>query len=491
MNQKMKIIGTAIVGCSFFLVLFIATNIHQKSPSPEQKKATEGARNNAGFDYIDAPEDFDWRQFQGITLDFVVENNINANILTRECGDFINATGININIRPMDYDTFIEKINIDFISKTSKYELIYADPYQTLNRFYDSLADLNQYIQDPRLPQISGWPEDFYQNQVDAVCYFLDREKLYTVPFDTTTMILFYRKDIFEKYQDAFYQDKGYDWTPGTRDFTWERYCEIATWIDQNVPDAEVKYGSGHMAQLHNSLYCDFSNVMASYGADYFDDENAGSLGVKKAQKIGVRSKGFIKALRMYQAIIRASSPESITWDWVSSAEAFKNGEIAMMPNWDENWAAIENKALSKVAGNVGYSILPYGDVRSANIYGGAGIGVNKNATEEKRKAAWLFIVWLASKNIQRVVLNDLEGGNIPPRISLCEDENVLQETHALQMKVVLTAWEKENIYFRPKIENFYEVEQIIIKHLHDLLKRNVDPVETASQIYRQIEQLQ
>ena len=40
----------------------------------------------------------------------------------------------------------------------------------------------------------------------------------------------------------------GYDWTPGTREFTWERYYEVAKWIDENVPDEEVKYGSGLMA---------------------------------------------------------------------------------------------------------------------------------------------------------------------------------------------------------------------------------------------------
>ena len=73
----------------------------------------------------------------------------------------------------------------------------------------------------------------------------------------------------------------------GTRDFTWERYIEVAKWIGANVPDEEVKYGSGFMAQNHNALYCGFSNVMAAYGADYFYDADVSSLGLEKAVEVG------------------------------------------------------------------------------------------------------------------------------------------------------------------------------------------------------------
>ena len=46
-----------------------------------------------------------------------------------------------------------------------------------------------------------------------------------------------------------------------------------------------------------------------------------------------------------------------------------------MMPNWDENSTYIENEE-SKVRGKVGYAILPYGDKRSANIYGVQGLAL-------------------------------------------------------------------------------------------------------------------
>ena len=57
---------------------------------------------------------------------------------------------------------------------------------------------------------------------------------------------LFYRKDIFDKY--AAFQAERLRLNSGTRDFT-RSGTEVAKWIEANVPDEEVKYGSGFMAQ--------------------------------------------------------------------------------------------------------------------------------------------------------------------------------------------------------------------------------------------------
>lgn len=502
------------------LILFICTALvytpglqldptgkEQDLPEPQEgnggirMKASPFYQESSGLPQIEAPVNFDWRRFEGVTLNFIVENNINANILTKESQAFTEATGINVNIRPMDFNTWIEKTNIDFISQTGKYHLVYVDPYQTLNRFTKNLEDLTRYNIDPDLPHIPGGLEDFYEEQVNVDAYFIDKEAFYTVPFDTTTMILYYRKDIFDKYGERFKQDNGYDWTPGQKGFTWERYSEIADWIDRNVPDSEVKYGSGHMAQKHNSIFCDFSSILAAYGGDYFEDENVGSLGIDKPQSISVMEPAFIHALDMYKKIIKTASPQSLNWDWYDTAEAFKKGDIAMMPNWDENSSSFENPNTSKVAGKVGHSILPYGPVRSANIFGGSGIGINRHADEREKQAAWLFIVWATSPQTQLFILKHPEGGGIPPRKSVYEDEdikNVLSGkvlgsksyANILQLPAVLEAWKKENAYYRPKIGNFYDVEQIIIRNLHEMLRNDIGAQDTASSIYDQLKAL-
>lgn len=449
------------------------------------------------FENLAIPGDYDLRQFEGITLNFIVENNINANILSHESEAFSQLTGINVKIRAMDYDTLVQKVNLDFLSQAGEYQLIYVDPYQTLNRFYNHMENLKPYSEDPDTPHIKGFPDDFFNNQTQVVSYFKEKDNWYAVPFDSTTMILYYRKDIFDKYRNKFFKEMGYDWTPGEKGFTWERYIEVARWIDNNVPDEEVKYGSGQMAQQHNSIYCEFSNILAAYGGDYFPDKNINTLGRDSFNKISILNDNFLRALDIYKEIVKVSAPESINWNWTDTVNAFRNGEIALMPNWDENSTYIED-AQSKVRDRVGYSILPYGDVRSANIYGGTGIGINKYTSDIKKHAAWLYITWATSRDMQLKILKHPEGGSMPTRKSAYNDpvikKYLLDSTLSSEKNIsykhinaVLNAWKSEHIYLRPKIKNFYKVEQILIRNLHEMVENDIDSKEIRKRIYTEL----
>ena len=470
-------------------------------PSVENKPDESTSLKGTNFKNLDLPEGYDIRQFEGMTLNFIVENNLYANILSHESEEFSEVTGINIKIRPVDFDTLVQKINLDFIAQAGEYQLVYVDPYQTLNRFHSYLEVLNPYNKDVNSPHIEGFIEDFFENQTQVSSYFLEDKNVYSVPFDSTTMILYYRKDIFDKYREQFQKDMGYDWTPGTREFTWERYSEIAKWIDENVPNTEVKYGNGLMAQKHNSIFCEFSNILAAYGGDYFSDEKINTLGLETFEKVNTLDDNFIQALDMYKKLASVSAPQSINWNWTDLAHVFRNGEVAMMLNWDENYTYVEDAALSKVAGKVGYSILPYGDARSANIYGGSGIGINKYASENEKKAAWLYIVWATSRDMQLKVLKHPEGGSLPTRKSAYEDPSISSQIKnpdrvadrdvlLKHMSAVLNAWKPENIYLRPKVSNFYEIEKVLISNLHRMLDQNLDSKEIGKKIYDDLESI-
>jgi len=461
----------------------------------------KGYLKGTSFENLELPEGYDIRQFEGTTLNFIVENNLYASILSHESEEFSRITGINVKIRAVDFDTLVQKVNLDFIGQAGEYQIVYVDPYQTLNRFYDYLEVLNPYSQNKELPQIKGFMDDFFENQTAVCSYFENDENVYTIPFDSTTMIFYYRKDIFEKYKGRFYEEKGYDWTPGTSEFTWERYYEAAKWIDENVPEEEVKYGSGLMSQQHNSIFCEFSNILASYGGDYFLDEGVNTLGLKTFSNINVLDENFTQALDMYKKIASVSAPQSVNWNWTDLARVFRNGEIAMMVNWDENYTYIEDSINSKVAGKVGYSILPYGDERSANIYGGSGIGINKYATESEKQAAWLYIVWATTKDMQLRVLSHPEGGSLPTRKSSYEDPGINNQLKradkapdgGVQLKhidAVLNAWRPENIYLRPKLSNFYDVEKVLISNLHDMIENDLDSKKVGQKIYEELEKI-
>ena len=478
-----------IISLIFILLLILLNQrqllIHKEVPTSTHAEIPD--LSGTTFENFKFPEDFDIRKYEGITLNFIVENNLSANILSVESEEFTKLTGINVKIRPIDYDTFIQKINLDFISESGNYQLIYSDPYQTLNRFHSDLEVLSPYMNRNDLPQLQVPLSDFFDTQLEVCSYFENKDNLYAIPFDSTTMILYYRKDVFEDFKEAFMKAKGYDWTPGNESFTWERYIEISKWIDKFVPNEVVEYGSGQAAQAHNAIFCEFSNVLASYGGDYFKDQGIDTLGKSNFEQLDVRSQTFINALKTYKEIVAASSPDSVNWNWTDSADAFAQGKIAMMVNWDENFTTLNASSNFRVRGNVGTAILPYGTVKSANIYGGSGIGINKYASDIEKEAAWFYITWATSKDMQMRILEAPTGGSLPTIRSVYpEITEDFKATHP-QIDTVLKAWAPNKIYLRPKLENFYYIEQILNTTLHDMIEKDLDPETVSRLLYKYI----
>lgn len=476
--------GSSLFGCGNFESNSgrdeVSTNVN--SAQEEQKEELFGEKKSA-FGNVTAPASFDWRQCEGTTLDFIVENNINANILSRECSHFTEATGINVRIRNVDFDTMVEQINMEFISQAGQYELIYVDPYQTLTRFGDCLEDLNYFEQNPQFPNIVGGLESFSQEQVDICSYYLDREKLYTIPFDSTTMIFYYRKDIFQKYGSQMKADLGYNPMPGTSDFTWERYLEVSEWMETHIPKEEILYPGLTMSAEHNSVYVEFSNVMSAYGGDYFKSSYVNSLGITQCREIASESKEFIQALEVYKKLTGATPQIAGKLNWDESAELFKEGKAAMMINWDEKAVMMENKKNSKVHGKTGYCVLPYGESRSSNLYGGSGIGINRYISDEKKLAAWMFIVWCTSPQVQINTFLEEEGGNMPTRTNLLHLITGQYMAGLPQAQAVITAQKPAYAYYRPKLGKGYEFEQLIASELENMILEDLEPVQTADAI--------
>ncbi|HHV12394.1 MAG TPA: extracellular solute-binding protein [Clostridiales bacterium] len=429
------------------------------------------------FGNVTAPSDFDWKQCDGTILNFICEDNINANILSKEVESFTRVTGIKVNIKRMDFNTLEEKINMEFISKTAQYELIYVDPYKTLNRFSDGLEDLNLYEQDESLPHIVGGIESFPKEQLEVCSYFEDTKKLDAIPFDSTTMILFYRKDIFGQYQEQMEQELGFDPNPGNGDFTWDQFIEVSKWINEHGEGEEPVHGSLTMSAEHNSIYTAFSTVLGAYGGDYFTNNKIKSLGTVTGFELQSRTEEFTTALKKFKEIIALNpeNKEGYTWDKV--ATLFTEGNIAMMINWDENVSAIEN---SEIAGKVGYSVLPKGTKRSSNIYGGSGIGINSYASSKKKLAAWMFIVWATSPEVQMKSFMEKEGGTLPTRTALIEKIERDFSGGMPQVSAMIKSQKKEYAYYRPKMKNGYEFEDIMVTNLYDMIQED-RPVKNVS----------
>jgi multiple sugar transport system substrate-binding protein len=420
----------------------------------------------------------EWKQFAGTTLNFISENTAPTSAIAANLKPFTDLTGIEIKIVQLELAALVQKVALDFASGVGSYQIVYADPYQVLAPYHEALVDLRTMMDDPSLPKLDD-VGDFIPTQLDAAGKFVDQEKLYALPYDAPTMIWQYRTDLFEKHGERMKQDLGFDPTPSD-DSTWEQFYKTSKWFKDNAKD-DVPYGHGHQAKQHDSLMNDFSNVLWAYGGDYFKDgDKVGRLGSSDPGDPILDSPEAIEAADFYNRLVSIAHPGSTGWDWDGLGGAFAAGQIAMAVNWHEFAAGNEE---SSVKGKVGYARLPKGPKRSANMYGGTGLGINATAPEKEQKAAYLFLNWATSKKTQLANLESDVGGGTPTRDSVYRLPEVQKAKkppskmpNILTADAVFEAWKPENIGLRPKIAAWNECDTAIFTQLSKMLAGQQGP---------------
>ncbi|WP_163509669.1 ABC transporter substrate-binding protein [Fodinicola acaciae] len=439
-----------------------------------------------GSDIRPAPPavpDQEWRRFAGTTINFISENTAPTVAIAANLRPFTELTGIEVNIAITDLGSVAQRVALDFASGDCQYHVIYADPYQILAPYAKGFADLREFIDQPGYPKVPGGIGDFVPAQLDICGRFGRPDAVYALPYDCPTMIWHYRADIFAKYHDAMANALGFDPTP-RGELSWDQYFRIAGWLNDNVK--EIPYGTGHMAKQHDSLGCDFLNVLVSYGGDYFHDgDTVGKIGKVAPGPSTLDSNAAIAAAEFYQKLLKIAHPGSAAWDWDGVTAALRGQQIVMCPNWHENAAGNE----AALPGKIAYAPLPRGPKRSAHIFGGTGIGINGTAKGAERGAAWLFANWATQPSIELANLASKVGGGTPTRTSVYAMPEVVAAEkrpsklpNMLSAQAVKVAWEEKNIGRRPKIPmwgecntaQFTELSKMVGGQAADVTMRNI-----------------
>ena len=465
---------------SICILILIAITIIGCSNSSDKVNETETLvfdENISEFGNVEAPAEFDWRQCEGTILNFICEDNLTSNILTQEFEKFTNTTGIKVNIRKVDPEFLEELINIEFISKTAQYDLIYVDPYKTLNRFYNGLEDLNKYENDNSLPHIVGGIESFSKEHLEISSKFDSKDHLYSIPFDTSSMLLFYRQDIFDKYSIEMKEDLGFE-IDHNGEITWEQYIEIGKWIDKHASEVGVDYSSIITSEHSNLMYLVFSAFLDSYGGNYFNNNLVYNIGGRPSHRMLSKYPTFITALEKFKEVVTLSPDGTREYTSDDILDAFIEGQVAMIVHENDCIFEIENS--DTIGGKVGYSVLPRGNSKSSNVYGGAGIGINKYASDKQKLASWMFIVWATSPQVQITTFLSSEGSIIPTRTALREYVESEYNDEFPQVISMLKAQTDSYVYYRPKIYDGYEFEKLINSNLIQMINEDLDEKSVA-----------
>ena len=129
-----------------------------------------------------------------------------------------------------------------------------------------------------------------------------------------------------------------------------------------------------------------------------------------------------------YKKFLRdASPPGSIGFNWNECQTTFMQGRAAMWVDGIGFAAPLEDRTRSRVAGKVGYALVPRGPGPSHHCaLFGAGYGIPE--ASRKKGPAWLFIQWALGKPMQLRMLAD--GRGVPARLSPFRNEEAIGRSH-------------------------------------------------------------
>lgn len=231
----------------------------------------------------------------------------------------------------------------------------------------------------------------------------------YGIVYDGDTHLLFYRKDIFEKYSNEYEEKYGKKLEPPK---TWEEYDQIAKFLTRDTNnDGKIDiYGTATFTS-DAKRYAWFSERFLSMGGQYFDDQMhpmiQGRKGVKALQEwINLQNSG-------------ATPPESM-YDWIDLNNVFLHGEVAMVVQWSDTlrFSFDDDTWNSKVKNLVGWSLVP-GELKNAprgGVWIGRVMGISSQTKNQEK--AWQVVKYLSSEKVSSKAVTSLKTINDPYRTS-------------------------------------------------------------------------
>jgi trehalose/maltose transport system substrate-binding protein len=257
----------------------------------------------------------------------------------------------------------------------------------------DHLVDLKKYSKGV---EAEHFPAIVANNTVDG--------KLLAMPWFTDAGLLFYRKDLLEKYKLQ-------------APTTWEELAAAA----KTIQDGERKAGApdfqGFVFQgkAYEGLTCDAVEWISSYGGGNIVDASG---------KITVNNPQAVQALKMAASWVGTITPTGVlNYAEEEARGVFQGGKAAFMRNWPYAWS-LGNGADSPIKGKIGVAPLPKGGAagKNAATLGGWQLAVSKYSKNPEIAAD--LVMFMTSKEVQKE--RAIKGSYNPTISALYQDKEVL-----------------------------------------------------------------
>jgi trehalose/maltose transport system substrate-binding protein len=233
--------------------------------------------------------------------------------------------------------------------------------------------------------------------------------KIFAVPFNIDVGLLFYRKDLLEKY--GFKPPK-----------TWaEMIRQMDTILKGESKQDPDLIGYAGQFEKYEGLVCNVLEFTAGNGASFLDSD--GNPAVTDPRVIeAVR---FIRDDLIHdKAHPRRATGYLLTAKEQESREIFARGDAIFLRNWPETWGILTDPKRSKVYDRVGMAVLPaFEGGHSVGTLGGWQLGIA--SFSHHKDLAWQFIQFMTSHDIQRMLA--IEQAQTMARLTIYDDPVLLK----------------------------------------------------------------
>jgi trehalose/maltose transport system substrate-binding protein len=320
----------------------------------------------------------------------------------------------------------------------------------------DHLVDLKKYSKGA---EAKHFPAIVANNTVDG--------KLLGMPWFTDAGLLFYRKDLIEKYNLK---------APNT----WDELAAAAKTIQEGERKTSPDFqGFVFQAKAYEGLTCDALEWVASFG---------GGTIVDKDGNVTINNPGAAKALDTAASWIGTIAPGGVlNYGEEDSRGVWQNGKAAFMRNWPYAWS-LGQAADSPIKGKIGVAALPSGSgsgAKKAATLGGWQLAVSKYSKNIDASAD--LAMFLASADIQK---KRAVGGSYNPTIpELYKDGDVLKANPFMgDLLDVFT-----NAVARPATATglkYPEVSQAFWDATHEVLSKKTTGAEAVKKLEGKLKQV-
>lgn len=311
----------------------------------------------------------------------------------------------------------------------------------------DSLVQMNNFPTDLFFPHIL--------NSVDKL-----NNKLYALPVFMDVGLLYYRKDLLNKY--------GYDNHPQT----WEELVNQSINILQNE---NILAGFVWQGAQYEGLTCTFLEYVSSNGGKLMNNG-----------EIDVYSEKNLQALNFMQDLIHKyniSPPNTYTeMKEEEVRRAFQSGNAVFERNWSYAFSLHQGDN-SEVKNKFGMTQLPhFKGSSSAATLGGWHIGISEYS--DVKKEAWDFIKYVTSFEVQTNMFENM--GWFPARSDIYKDEDLLEKHPRLH--ILFEAL--NNAVARPSVPYYPQVSEVIQRFVNNCLAAKISPEVALKEMQKEINEI-